>query len=122
MPDETDTIIFTKPKATSVQEIEKEWRDLTLRVAQLEAGRELLEQDNKSLRQILERVMEHRQKSHSELVLLLAGLVSKLPINDVGVIVSKLVEHNNNVSQVLGALGKGKADAPMAQPAVLKSL
>ncbi|PWU18936.1 MAG: hypothetical protein C5B50_07930 [Verrucomicrobia bacterium] len=122
MPDDTDTIIFTRPKAASVEEIEKEWRDLTLRVAQLEAGREAMEQENKILRQLLERVMEHRQKSHSELVLLLAGLVSKLPINDVGVVVSRLVEHNNNVCQVLGALGKGKTEAPMAQPAVLKSL
>ena len=104
-------------------ELEKGWQELRLRVEKLEAERTSLEQENKSLRELLERSIEHRQKSHSELVLLLTGLVSKLPMNDVGVIVSRLVEHNTNVSQYLSALTKGTADGlPAFQPAVLKTL
>src|SRR5215813_833163 len=91
----------------SMEELQKGWPELKLRVGQLENEKSALQQENKSLRALLERVIDHRQKSHSELVLLLTALVSKLPINDVGVIVSKLVEHNNNVSQILAALGKG---------------
>ncbi len=105
------------------EEIQKGWQDLRLRVEKLEAERSLLEQENKTLRQLLERSIEYRQKSHTELVLLLTGLVSRLPMNDVGVIVSRLVEHNTNVSQYLSALTKGTTDGVLAfQPAVLKSL
>jgi hypothetical protein len=106
----------------SPEEVQKGWNELTLRVKQLEAERLAQEQENKSLRALLERVIEHRQKSHSELILLLTGLVSKLSINDVGVIVAKLVEHNASVSEVCAALAKGKADAPLPQPMVLKAL
>jgi hypothetical protein len=112
----------TESTVASPEEVQKEWHDLTLRVKQLEAERLAQEQENKSLRALLERVIEHRQKSHSELILLLTGLVSKLPMNDVGVIVSKLVEHNSNVSEICAALIKGKSDAPLPQPAVLKAL
>lgn len=112
----------TESTVASPEEVQKEWHDLTLRVKQLEAERLAQEQENKTLRALLERVVEHRQKSHSELVMLLTALVSKLPINDVGVIVSKLVEHNANVSEICAALIKGKADAPLPQPAVLKAL
>ncbi|HZR17936.1 MAG TPA: hypothetical protein VFE51_11475 [Verrucomicrobiae bacterium] len=108
---------------TSSEEIQKEWHELRLRVEKLEAQRTTLEQENKSLRELLERSIEHRQKSHTELVLLLTGLVSKLPMNDVGVIVSRLVEHNTNVSQYLAALTKGSVDGlPALQPTVLKTL
>ena len=110
------------PPAVSVEDIQKGWHELTLRVGQLEADRRLLEQENKTLRALLERALEHRQKSHSELVLILTALVSKLPLNEVGVIVSKLVEHNTNVSQVLAALSKGTAEADLPQPEVLKTL
>src|SRR6266850_629286 len=96
---ETDTVVFSKPVA-SLEEIQQGWHELTLRVRQLEAENIALEGENKSLRFLLERVIEHRQKSHGELVLLLSGLVSKLPINDVGVIVSRLVEHNAHVSEI----------------------
>ena len=108
--------------AASPEEIQKGWHELNLRVKQLEAERTAQEQENKTLRALLDRVIEHRQKSHSELVLLLTGLVSKLPINDVGVIVSKLVEHNAHVSETCTALAKGKADAPLPQPMILKAL
>jgi hypothetical protein len=108
--------------AASSEEIQKGWHELNLRVKQLEAERSSQEQENKTLRALLDRVIEHRQKSHSELVLLLTGLVSKLPINDVGVIVSKLVEHNAHVSETCTALAKGKADAPLPQPMILKAL
>ena len=66
--------------------------DLVLRVAELEASRAALEQENKTLRLLLEKVIAHRQKSHGELVMLLTSLISKLPINDIGGIVSRLVD------------------------------
>src|SRR5215467_8276536 len=97
------------PKSASVEEIQKGWHDLALRVTQLEAERAALEQENKALRFMIERTIEHRQKSHGELILLLTGLVSKLPINDVGAIVAKLVEHNSHVSETCAVLAKGKA-------------
>src|SRR3954454_9084068 len=106
----------------TMEEVQNGWTDLKVRVGQLEAERTLLEQENKSLRTLLERVIEHRQKSHNELVLLLTGLVSKLPINDVGVVISRLVEHNTNVTQMLAAFIKGTADANLPQPTVLKAL
>ena len=108
--------------ATSVEEIQNGWHEFTLRVAQLEAERAVLEHENKTLRLLLERVIEHRQKSHCELVLLLTGLVSKLQINDVGVIVSRLVEHNKHVSDVLAALVHGKSEDSLPQPQILKAL
>jgi hypothetical protein len=92
------------------------------RVERLETRLHSLEHETKTIRQLLERMVEHRQKSHSELVLLLAGLVSKLPINEIGVIVSKLVEHNENVSQYHGALLKGAVDAALPPPTILQSL
>jgi hypothetical protein len=107
---------------TSLEDIKKGWHDLTLRVSQLEVEKDALQHENKSLRFLVERVIEHRQKSHSELVLLLSGLVSKLPINDIGVVVSRLVEHNAHVGEVLTALVKGKTDFSMPQPSVLKAL
>jgi hypothetical protein len=118
-----ETVTATSPvTSASVEEIQKGWHELTLRVGQLEAEKSALEQGSKSLRLMLDKVIEHRQKTHNELVLLLTGLVSKLPISDVGVLVSRLVEHNTNVNQYLGALVKGATDAPIPQPAVLKSL
>lgn len=111
----------TRPTA-SAEEVQSGWHELKLRVAQLEAERVALEQDYKSLRALIGRVIEHRQKSHGELVLLLSGLVSKLPINDVGLVVSKLVEHHAHVNEVCAALVRGKADAPLPQPSVLIAL
>ncbi len=116
-----DTVIFTRPK-TPVEEMQAEWHELKFKVEQLESQRAVLEHDLKTLRALLERVIEHRQKSHGELVLLLTGLVSKLPINDVGILVTRLVEHNTHVSEILSALVKGKADADLPQPALLKAL
>jgi len=106
--------------ATSMEEIQQAWHDFTVRLEHLEAERAALEQENKSLRSLLEKAIEHRQKSHGELVNLLAGLVSKLPINDVGVVVSRLVEHNAHVNEVCAALAHGKLEANMLQPAILK--
>ncbi len=106
----------------SADEVQRGWPDLLLRVGQLEAENAGLEEENKSLRALLERVIEHRQKSHGELVMLLTSLVSKLPLNDVGVIVSRLMEHNTNVTQALAALCKGSADVALPQPLVLKTL
>ena len=106
----------------SLEEVQRDWMDLKTRVGQLEGERALLERENKTLRLLLERVVEHRQRSHSELILLLTGLVSKLPINDVGVVVAKLVEHNANVAEVCAALSKGSVESALPQPMVLKNL
>jgi hypothetical protein len=105
-----------------VEEIQKGWNDLTLRVKQLETEGGALELENKSLRSLLERVVEHRQKSHSELVTLLTSLVAKLPINDIGVVVSRLVEHNAHVTEVSASLAKGRIEEGHLQPAILKLL
>ena len=118
---QTDTEPGNRP-VSSLEEIQKEWRALASRVDQLESERNALEQENKSLRSLLEKAIEHRQKSHGELVNLIAGLVSKLPINDVGVVVSKLVEHNTHVSEVCAALANGKIEGNVLQPAILKAL
>lgn len=106
----------------TVDEIRQGWHEVISRVGQLEAERDNLEKENKALRFLLEKVIEHRQKSHGELVLLLAGLVSRLPINDVGVLVSKLVEHNTHVNEVCAALAKGSPEAELPQPLLLKAL
>src|SRR5439155_8357260 len=102
--------------------IQQGWAELKLRVGQLEAEKQALEQENKSLRFLLERAIDHRQKSHNELVLILTNLVSKLPLNDLGAIIARLVEHNTNVSQYLAALIKGTVDVHLPQPAILKTL
>jgi len=106
----------------SVEEIQRGWSDLTLRVQMLEAERTGLELENKQLKTLVERVVEHRKKSHSELVTLLTVLVSKLPINDVGVVVSRLVEHSAQVNEVCTALINGKSEDNILQPAILKTL
>ena len=111
----------TSPVA-SVDEIQKSWHDLTLRVEQLETGNAALEHENKALRQLVERAIEYRKKSHGDLVNLLTTLVSKLPINDIGVVVSRLVEHNVQVGDISAALLHGKNDDTMLQPAILKAL
>jgi hypothetical protein len=106
----------------SVDKIQRDWRDLTLKVAQTETECRALEAENKALRKLLERTIEHRQKSHTELVSILTALVSKLPINDVGVLIARLMEHNQSVAEVSGSLIKGKLDDLLLQPALLKSL
>ena len=107
---------------TPLEDIQKGCQELKQRVEQLEADRGALEQENKTLRTLLERVIDCRQRSHSELVTILTTLVSKLPLNDVGGIISKLVEHNTNVSQMLAALTKGTAEVELPQPEILKTL
>jgi hypothetical protein len=106
----------------SLEEIQKGWQDLNLRVRQLDAELTTVEQENKSLRSLLERIVEHRQKSHAEMVGILTSLVTKLPINDIGVVVSRLVEHNAHVNEVCAALAKGKMDDNQLQPVILKVL
>lgn len=106
----------------SLEEIQRGWNDLTLRLQQSETGHRALEQENKALRALLERVVEHRKKSHGELVNLITTLVTKLPINDVGVIVSRLVEHSAAVNEVSAALIHGKNEENILQPAILRAL
>ena len=106
----------------SVEEIQKSWHDVTLKVRQMDAELTMVEQENKVLRSLLERMVEHRQKSHGEMVSILTSLVTKLPINDIGVVVSRLVEHNAQVNEVCAALAKGKIDDSQLQPVILKVL
>ncbi len=106
----------------SVEKMQREWSDLTLRVAQLETGNNALQQENKNLRQTLERAVEYRKKSHSELVTLITTIVSKMQSNDVGVLVSRLMEHSQHVNEISSALINGKNDDAILQPAILKHL
>jgi hypothetical protein len=117
----TETAIAPPPLPV-VEDIQKQWPELTLKVSQMEAEQAALEKENKTLRALLERVIEHRQKSHAELILILTTLVGKLPLNEVGGIVSRLVEHSNNTAQYLAALIKGTVDAQLPEPELLKSL
>jgi len=110
------------PASPAPEEDPQRFHELTLRVAELEMSRAGLEQENKTLRLLLEKVIAHRQKSHGELVMLLTSLISKLPINDIGGIVSRLVEHNSNLSQFSAALLKGVADEHLPEPALLRTL
>ena len=52
----------------SIEEMQKGWQDLNLKLRQLDAELTTVEQENKSLRSLLERIVEHRQKSHAEMV------------------------------------------------------
>jgi hypothetical protein len=106
----------------TLEEIQRDWPELKLRMQQSELECGALEQENKALRSLLERVVEHRKKSHGELVNLITTLVTKLPINDVGVIVSRLVEHSAAVNEVSAALMHGKNEENLLQPAILKAL
>jgi len=83
----------------SLEQIQRDWPEVLLRLQQSETECRALEQENKSLRSLVEKVVEHRKKSHGELVNLITTLVTKLPINDVGVIVSRLVEHSADVNE-----------------------
>jgi hypothetical protein len=112
-----------KPAALpSLEEIQRDWNSLTLRVQQSQTECNALEQENRALRSLLERVVEHRKKSHGELVNLVTTLATKLPINDVGVIVSRLVEHSASVNEVSAALVNGRNEENLLQPAILKAL
>jgi hypothetical protein len=106
----------------SVGDVQHGWHDLKLRVSQLEAERAVLQQENKDLRTMLERMVEHRQKTHTELVNILSSLVTKLPMNDVGFTVSKLVEHGAHVTEGCAVLMKAKGEVALPQPALLKAL
>jgi hypothetical protein len=106
----------------SAEEIQKAWSNFTLRVEQLETGNAALEHENKALRRMLENSIEYRKKSHAELVTLITTLISKLPVNDLGVIITRLVEHSNQVAEVCTALAGGKLEDNQLQPASLKLL
>ncbi|MEY4916342.1 MAG: hypothetical protein RL616_255 [Verrucomicrobiota bacterium] len=118
MSDDQDNTIAI----VSVDKIQRNWSDLTLRVAQLETGNSALEQENKNLRQLLERAVEYRKKSHGELVTLITTIVSKMQFNEVGVLVARLMEHGQQVNEISSAIIKGKNDDTMLQPAILKML
>src|SRR4051812_39161865 len=119
MSEADNTITFSR---SSADEVQAGWHELKLRVSQLEAERAILDKESKDLRALLERVIEHRQKSHGELINLLSGLITKLPINDIGVVIAKLMEHNTHVAEVCSALAKGKMEATQIQPQMLRVL
>ena len=77
---DTNTVVLSKA-VVSVEEVQRDWLDLKTRVGQLEGERALLERENKTLRLLLERVVEHRQRSHGELILLLTGLVIDIQVS-----------------------------------------
>lgn len=106
----------------SLEQIQRDWHDVTLRIQQSESECHALEQENKALRALVEKVVEHRKKSHGELVNLITTLVTKLPINDVGVIVTRLVEHSAAVNEISAAIIQGKNEEGLLQPAILRML
>jgi len=110
------------PTLADLEEVQADWSHLKTRISQLEMERCALEQELKTLRALVERVVEHRQQSHSELVLLLTNLVSKLPQHNLSILVAQLMEHNTQVSEMCAALIKGRTGATLPQPSVLKAL
>ncbi len=58
--------------SVSMEEIQQGWNDLKDKVEQAAAERSALEAENKALRFLLERLIEHRQRSHGDLVNFLA--------------------------------------------------
>jgi hypothetical protein len=110
------------PAAPTLEEIQRDWPGVRLRLQETEAECRVLTQENKALRGLLEKVVEHRKKSHSELVTLITTLATKMPINDVGVIVSRLVEHGTGVNEVCSAIISGRNEENLLQPAILRAL
>ena len=110
------------PAVPTLAEIQRDWPGVTLRLREAEAECRVLVQENKTLRSLLEKVVEHRKKSHGELVTLVTTLATKLPTNDVGVLVSRLVEHGAGVNEVCSAIIQGRNEENLLQPAILRAL
>jgi len=106
----------------TLEEIQRDWPDVRLRLQDAEVQCRVLEQENKTLRGLLEKVVEHRKKSHSELVTLVTTLATKMPINDVGMIVTRLMEHGASVNEVCSAIISGRNEENFLQPAILRAL
>lgn len=110
------------PPPADADAIHRDWPEMTMRVAELESGLAAHREEARQLRALLEQLIDHRQRSHSELVHLLSNLVSKLPLTDAGLVIARLVEHNNHVAEVCAALVKGKTGEGLPQPALLRAL
>ena len=110
------------PPAASMEEVQQGWNELKLKVEQGAAERSALEEENKALRLLLDRLIGHRQRSHGDLINFLIEMVGKLPLNDVGILVTRLMEHNSEVGEACAAMLKGKADAGLPKPALLQDL
>jgi hypothetical protein len=106
----------------TLEEIQRDWPGVRSRLQDAEAQGRVLEQENKALRGLLEKVVEHRKKSHSELVTLITTLATKMPINDVGIIITRLIEHGAGVNEVCSAIISGRNEENFLQPAILRSL
>lgn len=106
----------------SVEEIQQGWNELKLKVEQAAAERNALEAENKALRFLVERLIKHRQRSHGDLVNFLVDLISKLPVRDVGLLVTRLVDHSSEVGEACAAMLKGQVEATMAKPTLLKHI
>jgi len=111
-----------QPAVATLEEIQRDWAGVQLRLQAAEAECRALGQENKALRGALEKVVEHRKKSHSELVSLITTLATKLPTNDVGVVVTRLVEHGASVNEVCSAIIQGRNEENLLQPAILRAL
>lgn len=110
------------PKNPAAPESATASMDLSLRVEQLEAEHRAMAEELKALRTLVQRVLEHRQKSHGELVLFLTNLVSRLPLPNVTVLVSQLMEHHAHVSETCAALAGGNTEMPLPAPPLLQAL
>jgi hypothetical protein len=110
------------PEVPTLEEIQRDWPGVRLRLQEAEVECRALAQENKALRGVLEKVVEHRKKSHSELVTLITTLATKLPTNDVGVLVTRLVEHGAGVNEVCSAIIQGRNEENLLQPAILRAL
>ena len=108
--------------APALEEIQRDWPGVKSRLQDAELQCRVLEQENKALRGLLEKVVEHRKKSHSELVTLITTLATKMPINDVGTIITRLMEHGASVNEVCSALISGRNEENFLQPAILRAL
>ncbi len=106
----------------TLEEIQRDWPAVQSRLHDAEVQYRVLEQENQALRGLLQKVVEHRKKSHSELVTLITTLATKMPINDVGMIITRLMEHGASVNDVCSAIIQGKNEENFLQPAILRAL
>jgi hypothetical protein len=107
---------------STLEEIQRDWPGVKSRLQDAEVQCRVLEQENLGLRGLLQKVVEHRKKSHSELVTLVTTLATKMPINDVGMIITRLMEHGASVNEVCSAIISGRNEENLLQPAILRAL
>ena len=100
----TEREIVASPVA-AVEEIQQGWHELKSRVGQLEVQRLALQQENNPFA-CCSNASSITGKIAHELVIILTSLVTKLPLNDVGGIISRLVRAQYQCQPVSGRLGE----------------